>query len=259
VVGRLFVRCLPVAALLIAAMNIPYAQAQGEREGQGHRHGRHTARMAHGVAPLSVLGHEAVQQELALSPEQTDKVHELLAQVHEEWSRQMEAAGGGRGERNQSGEDRQQHFAESRSKFAEISRNVNEQFRGKLAGILNPAQQTRLHEIAIQAAGTHAFQDGEVARQLGLTPDQREHLVAVEREYAQKFAELRAEGSERHSRDQFSKMHELRQQELAQSIGVLTPTQQQTFAAMTGKPFTFGQHHRGHERNGNGRNGGPSA
>jgi hypothetical protein len=54
-------------------------------------------------------------------------------------------------------------------------------------------------------------------------------------------------------------MHELHEQELAQSIGVLTPTQQQTFAAMTGKPFTFAHHHRDHARNGNGRNGGPSA
>jgi hypothetical protein len=263
VVGRILVRCLPVAALLVAAMNIPYAQAQGEREGQGqgqgHRHGRHAGRMAHGVNSLGVLHDEAVQQELALSPEQTDKVHELLDQVHEEWSRQMQAAGGGRGERSQSGEDRPRHFAESRSKFGEISRNVNEQFRGKLASILNPAQQTRLHEIAIQAAGTHAFQDAEVARQLGLTPDQQEHLTAVERELSQKFAELRSEGGERHSRDQFSKVHELRQQELTQSIGVLTPTQQQTFAAMTGKPFTFGHHHRDHARNGNGRNGGPSA
>ena len=240
-------------------MNIPTLRLKVSADGQGHRHGRHAGRMAHGVNALGVLHDEAVQQELALSPEQTDKVQDLLAQVHEEWSRQMEAAGGGRGERSQSGEDRHQHFAESRSKFAEISRNVNEQFRGKLASILNPAQQTRLHEIAIQAAGTHAFQDAEVVRQLGLTPDQQEHLTAVEREFAQKFAELRAEGGERHSRDQFSKMHELRQEELAQSVGVLTPTQLQTFAAMTGRPFTFGHHHRGHARNGNSRNGGPSA
>ncbi|HEX4073564.1 MAG TPA: hypothetical protein VHX68_20460, partial [Planctomycetaceae bacterium] len=66
-------------------MNIPYALAQGEREGQGpgqgHRHGRHAGRMAHGVNALGLLHDEAVQQELALSPEQTDKVHELLTQV----------------------------------------------------------------------------------------------------------------------------------------------------------------------------------
>jgi hypothetical protein len=265
VVGKLSVCCLSAAVLLVAGMHSSYAQAQSEREGHGHHHGRHAAWMAHGVAPLAVLRDEAVQHELALSPEQTDRVHELLAQVHEEWSRQIQAAGGGwRGERNQSGEDRQQHFAESPSKFAEISRNVNQQFRGKLAGILNPAQQTRLREIAIQAAGTHAFQDAEVARQLGLTPAQEEQLAAVHREYAEKFGELRSEGGERHSRDQFSKMHELRQEELAQSVGVLTPAQQQAFAAMTGRPFTSGHHHRGHDRNGNrrndtDRNGGPSA
>jgi hypothetical protein len=253
VVRKISVCCLSVAALLVAGMNSSYAQS----EGQGHRHGRHAAWMAHGVNPLAVLRSDAVQQELALNPEQTNRVQELLSQVHEEFSRQIQAAGGGlRGDRKQSSEDRQQHSAETRSKFAEISRRVNEEFRGKLASILNPAQQTRLREIAIQAAGTHAFQDTEVARQLGLTPAQQEQLAAVHREYAEKFGQLRSEGGERHSRDQFAKMHELRQQELSQSIGVLTPAQQQTFAAMTGKPFNFGHHHRGHDRNGNG---GPSA
>ena len=44
-----------------------------------------------------------------------------------------------------------------RSKFAEISKNVDHKYRSKLAGILDPARQTRVREIAIQAAGVRVI------------------------------------------------------------------------------------------------------
>jgi hypothetical protein len=255
VVGRIAVRCVPVAALLIAAMNVPFAQAQGR-----HHHGARSIGMSHGVAPLFVLGHDAVQKELALNPEQADKVKQLVAEVHEEWSQQMQAAGGtSRGDRDQSKEDRQTHFAEMRTKMADISKSVNEKFGSRIAAILDQPQQARLREIAIQVAGTQAFEDADVARDLGLTKEQHEQLAAVHHEYTEKFAQLRSESGERHSKDGFAKLHELRQEELAKSVSVLTQPQQEKFATMKGKPFDLAQLHQTRRHHGDHTRGAKSA
>jgi hypothetical protein len=211
---------------------------------------------------LFVLGHEAVQKELALRPEQTEKVKELVAEVHAEWSQQMQAAGGGhRGERNPSGEDRQKQFGEMRSKRADFAKNVNEKFRSKLAEILDAPQQARLREIAIQVAGTHAFQDATVAGELGLTKAQQDQLAAVHQEYAEKFGEMRTDGGKgrRNSGEGLSKMHDLRQEELAKSISVLSQAQQEKFATMKGKPFDLAQLHQARSRHHARTNGNKSA
>jgi hypothetical protein len=258
VVGKNVVCQVAAAALVVAAMTVSAAVAQ-----EHHRHGRHGS-MSQGVSTLSLLGHEAVQKELALRPEQTEKVQGLLAEVRAEWKQQMQAARGtARGEENGSGEDRPHRSGEMRSKFAEVSKNVNEKFRAKLAEVLDAPQQARLHEIAIQVAGTHAFQDADVIRGLGLSKEQQEQLAAVRQEFAAKFGEMRQEGRQKGGRQDgarqngeggrngegFAKMHELRQEELAKAISVLTPEQQARFATMKGKPFDLGQVHQTHHRN----------
>jgi Spy/CpxP family protein refolding chaperone len=247
VVGRNIV-CRVAAAVAVAAMTVTAAVAQ-----EHYRHARSTG-MTHGVSTLFVLGNEAVQKELALKPEQTEKVKDLLAEVHAEWKQQMQAARGtARGEENSSNGDRSHRSGEMRSKFAEISKNVNEKFRAKVAEILDGGQQTRLREIAVQVAGTHAFQDADVVRELGLTSQQQEQLAAVRHEYAEKFAELRqgahqnGEGA-RQNGEGANKMHGLRQEELAKSVSVLTPEQQAKFATMKGKPFDLAQLHQAQHR-----------
>jgi Spy/CpxP family protein refolding chaperone len=247
VVGRNVV-CRVAAALAVAATTVTVAMAQ-----EHHRHARHEG-MAHGVSTLFVLGNEAVQKELALRPEQTEKVKDLLAEVHAEWKQQMQAARGtARGEENSPNGDRAHRSGEMRSKFAEISKSVNEKFRAKVAEVLDGRQQARLREIALQAAGTHAFQDADVVRELGLTSQQQEQLAAVRHDYAEKFAELRqgarqnGEGA-RQNGEGTSKMHELRREELAKSVSVLTPEQQAKFATMKGKPFDLAQLHQAQHR-----------
>jgi len=247
VVGRNVV-CRVAAALAVAATTVTVAMAQ-----EHHRHTRH-AGMTHGVSTLFVLGNEGVQKELALKPEQTEKVKDLLAEVHAEWKQQMQAARGtARGEENSSNGDRSHRSGEMRSKFAEISKNVNEKFRAKLAAILDGPQQARLREIAIQIAGTQAFQDADVVRELRLTSQQQEQLAAVRHQYAEKFAELRQGArqngeSGRQNGEGVSKMREIRQEELAKSVSVLTPEQQAKFATMKGKPFDLAQLHQAQHR-----------
>jgi hypothetical protein len=252
VVGK-HVVCRVAAAFAVAAMTVSAAVAQ-----EHHRHGRHGG-TAHGASTLSLLGNEAVQKELALNADQTEKVKDLVAEVHAEWKQQMQAARGPAGGDENSQGERPHRSGEMRGKFAEISKSVNEKFRARVAQILDGAQQTRLREIGLQIAGPRAFQDAEVARELGLTSQQQEQLAAVHHEYAEKFTELRQGGRQegeggRQNGEAFSKMRGLRQEELTKSIGVLTPEQQTKFATMTGKPFDLSQLHQaqhGHHSRGN--------
>ena len=94
------------------------------------------------MSTLSLLGHEAVQKELALRPDQTEKVHDLLAEVRAEWKQQMQAARGtARGDENSSGEERPHRF---RRDAVEVRRDFQEREREvprKLAEILDGPQQ----------------------------------------------------------------------------------------------------------------------
>jgi hypothetical protein len=237
------IRFMSIAALLIAVMNIPDAQAQGRHQG------RRTWAMGQGVAPLFVVGHDAVQRELGLTQEQVAKVKDLVAEVHEEWTQQIQAAGVGfRGQQKLSREERQKRITEMRSKQAEIASNVNAKFHSKLAEILDKPQQSRLSEIAIQVAASRAFQDAEVVQKLGLTKAEQDQLAAVHIAYSGKMAELRSQRGHGDRAASFAKMNELRQEELAKSTEVLTKSQQETFATLKGKPFDVAQIHHSHRR-----------
>jgi hypothetical protein len=234
---------MSIAALLIAVMNVPDAQAQGRHQG------RRTWAMGQGVVPLFVIRYDAVQKELALTQDQVAKVKDLVAEVHEEWAQQIQTAGAGSRKQQQlSSEERQQRIAEMRSKQAEIASNVNAKFRSKLAEILDKPQQSRLGEIAIQVAGSRAFQDAEVVQKLGLTKAEQDQLAAVHTEYSEKIAQLRSQRGQGDRAASFAKMNELRQEELAKSTEVLTKPQQETFATLKGKPFDVAQLHHSHRR-----------
>jgi hypothetical protein len=244
-VGKGLIRCVLVTAMLMAVANVPNARAQGRHRGTAG------LGMGQGVAPVFVIGHEAVQKELGLKQEQIAKVKELVAEVHEEWTQQVQAAGlDSRGQQDLSREDRQKRMAEMQPKWAVLSKNVNDKFRTKLAEILDKPQQVRLQQIAIQVAGSQAFQDAGVSQDLGLTKVQRDQLVAIGTEYSDKIAQLRSQRGHADPAASFAKMNELRQEQLAKSTEVLTSTQQEKFAKMTGKPFDVAQVHQFRGRHG---------
>lgn len=238
------IRCLLVTAFLIAVTNVPNARAQGRHRGTA-------GWMGQGVAPVFVIGYESVQKELGLKPDQVDRAKELVAEVREEFTQQIQTAGlDSSGQQNSSREDRQKWMAETQPKRALVSKNVNDKFRTKLAEILDKPQQVRLHQIAIQVAGSQAFQDADVAQDLGLTKVQQDRLVTVGREYSNKIAELRSQRGHGDAAASFAKMNELRREQLAKSTEVLTGDQQEKFAKMTGKPFDVAQIHQFRGRQG---------
>jgi hypothetical protein len=235
--GKGLVGCVLVTAL-IAVANVPNARAQGRHRGTAG------LGMGQGVAPAFVIGHESVQKELGLKADQVDRVKALVAEFREEWTQQIQAAGlNSSGQQNSSREDRQKWMAETQPKRALISKNVNDKFRTKLAEILDKPQQVRLYQIAIQVAGSQAFQDVQVAQDLGLTKVQQDQIVAVGKEYSEKLAQLRSQSGRRDATERSAKSNELRQEQLAKSTEILTKDQQEKFADMKGKAFDVREIH----------------
>src|ERR1700722_20023382 len=157
-VRRSFSIGVTIAALALAISTVQDAQAQGKRGGGGMG-----MRGARGVNTLMLVGNPAVQKDLGLSEENATKVKEITDDVRQEMQEQI--AGSGidfQGLRDLQGEEREKRMAELQTKMAEVNKNINDKFLPKINEILDKNQQKRLHEIAIQAAGSAALEDASV-------------------------------------------------------------------------------------------------
>jgi Spy/CpxP family protein refolding chaperone len=213
------VPCVAVATLSLLLVSVNQANAQGRRGGGGMGGPR-------GVDDIGTAANAAVQKELALKPEQAEKLKDLAQDVREEFMQQLQAAGGGGGGQDQSPEEREK----MRAKMVEIRKSVNEKFLPKLKDALDAAQVKRVHEIAIQAAGAQALQDPGVQTELKVTPEQKDKLVSISKDFQKQLAEVPRN-------ERMTKMAELNEEQLAKSTEVLTKDQQAQFASMKGKPF----------------------
>jgi hypothetical protein len=218
--------CVAVAALCLI-VNVQQAQAQ-------RRGGGMMGRGPQGVNDLQIAGNAAVQKELSLKPDQVEKIKDLSQDVREEMMSQLQSAGiDFAGMRDLSGEERAKKMAEIQAKMAEIQKGINEKFMPKLAEALDKAQLTRVHEIAIQAAGSQALLDAGVQKELAITGDQKEKIASINKDFSGKLAALR--GSDPGERQ--AKMHELSEEQTAKTTEILTKDQQAQFTKLKGKPF----------------------
>jgi hypothetical protein len=184
-----------------------------------------------GVAPLSLLSRPSVQKELAVSEEKAEKLKDIAGDVGQEFQEKSRDAGIDFGSLRDLPEDeREKKMAEFRTKGAEIQKSINDTFMPKVAEILDKAQMTRLHEIAIQAAYASALSDAGVVKDLGLSKEQQDKIEAIDKDFSGKL-----QGVPRAER--FAKMAELRGEHLAKATEVLTKDQQAKFTEMKGKPF----------------------
>jgi len=219
------VPCVAVAALSLLLVNVNQANAQNRRGGGMGGGG------PRGVNDIATAANAAVQKELALKPDQAEKIKDLAADVREEMMSAMAGAGIDRsGLQDLSPEERTKKLAEIQTKMAEVSKTVNDKFLPKLKDALDALQLKRVHEIAIQAAGAQALLDAGVQSELKVTPEQKDKLASVNKDMQKQLAGLR--GAER-----MTKMAELNEEQLAKSNEVLTKDQQAQFASMKGKPF----------------------
>jgi hypothetical protein len=228
-VRRSFSVGVTIAALALAISTVQDAQAQGKRGGGMGMRG------ARGVNPLMLVGNPAVQKDLGLSEENATKVKEITDDVRQEMQEQI--AGSGidfQGLRDLQGEEREKRMAEIQTKMAEVNKTINDKFLPKINEILDKSQQKRLHEIAIQAAGSAALEDAGVVKDLGLSKDQTDKIKSIVKDFSGK---TRAIPRDADRSERMAKTAELREEETAKVTEVLTKDQQAKFTDMKGKPF----------------------
>jgi hypothetical protein len=229
-VRRSFSVGVTIAVLALAISTVQDAQAQGKRRGGGMG-----MRGPRGVNPLMVVGNAAVQKDLGLSEENVSKVKEITEDVRQEMGEQIAGAGiNFRDLQDLSAEERQKRMAENQVKMAEINKTINDKFLPKINEILDKNQQKRLHEIAIQAAGSAALEDAGVVKDLGLSKDQTDKISSIVKDFSGK---TRAIPRDTDRTERMAKMAELREEESAKVTEVLTKDQQAKFTDMKGKPF----------------------
>lgn len=182
--------------------------------------------------PLQLLRLEQVQKEIELVDDQKAKLREL----GEATARDMREAFSGMRDLNE--EQRRERMEELRKKAQEREAELAK----KIEGILLPHQLKRLKEISVQVQGIRALNSAEVAKELGITDDQKAKMESIRREVTDQFAKMREEMqdlSPEQRRERFREMgekfRETQQQVEEKILNVLTPEQKEKFEALKGK------------------------
>jgi hypothetical protein len=222
-----FVLTLGLATVLA---NPSFAQQRQGRGGFGFGGGQG------GVGALIRI--EAVQKELKMEKDQTDKATEAVKAVQDKHADEFAKL------RDLSQEER-------RTKNAELTKVVNDQTYAALETILKPDQTRRLKQLELQRAGVNAFTRADVQTALTLNDEQKGKVKAIADESATKMRELmgggRGQGGQRPMRgagggrggaDQ-TKVAELRKEYLGKAVDVLNDDQKKTWTSLVGEAFTF--------------------
>lgn len=219
-----------------------------------------------GGGMIALLRIEAVQKELDLTAEQIAEIDKLLASA-----RGGDRGGDARrpgarpeGQRRPGGEDGerrrpagdnttvpapaatsfvvfQQDDAptdeERRARFEEFRKQAEErqkEMQAKLAEILLPHQLDRLKQIYIQVQGVGALQDAEIAKELGISDEQKEKMAEVRTAAGAKMRELFQGGDREAAREKFAELRESINKDV---LALLTTEQQEKFEKMKGEKF----------------------
>jgi Spy/CpxP family protein refolding chaperone len=178
----------------------------------------------------NVISTEAVQKELGLSTEQTDK----LKLITEEAQKSMR----GLFQRPAEGEDREKARAAMQEKMQAAAKELT----SKVEAVLTPEQKKRLKEIQLQAQGIRALTNEEVVNALKITDEQKKKIEEIREANRPQFGRGGQGGGERPS---FERFQEQQKETEAKIMDVLTAEQKSSFEAMKGKKFdmprpTFG-------------------
>ena len=166
-----------------------------------------------GGRDLTLLQQRAVQDDLELSPEQSERIEAIS-------------------------ETRRANLVDPRRLTAEAWRDRFEQLeqqQREIHSVLLPRQASRLAQIALQQRGTEAFTDSEVAKTLGLNPKQLQEIRLL-REEARKSLWAAGRPGEMRA-DQWKKARDLVRKSNEQVLAALTSEQQSQWQKMIGEPF----------------------
>jgi delta 1-pyrroline-5-carboxylate dehydrogenase len=219
-----------ILALGLAAVLASPSLAQQPRQGRG---GFGFGTGQGGVGALIRM--EAVQKELKMEKDQTDKATEAVKKVQDKHADEYTKL------RDLSQEER-------RTKTTELTKVVNDETYAALETVLKPEQTKRLKELELQRAGVAAFTRADVQTALSLNDEQKGKVKAISEESATKLRELmgggRGQGGQRPMRgagarpDQ-AKITELRKEYMDKAVAVLNDDQKKTWTSLVGTAFTF--------------------
>lgn len=181
----------------------------------------------------NIVSQEAVQKELGLTTEQTEK----LKVITDEAQKSMRDLFG---QRPAEGEDREKAREAMREKMQAAAKEIT----SKVEGVLTPEQKKRLKEIQLQSQGTRALVSDEVVKALNITEEQKKKIEEIREANRPQFGRG-GEGNKGGERPSFERFQEQQKETEAKILDVLTAEQKTSFEAMKGKKFdmprpTFG-------------------
>jgi len=186
------------------------------------------------MSPVTLAADESVQKDLGVSADTAKKLTSLRDDVNAARTKEYQTAGINL-------QDFQNISAEQRQKMGEISTKLNAEFAPKVKELLSADQYKRLQQIQLQAnlslQGPTALNAPEVASELKLTDEQKQKLMALNTEYAQKQRDLFTGGGGGGG-EAFTK---LREERATKTIEVLTPEQKEKLNSLKGSSFDVSQ------------------
>lgn len=172
-------------ALMVLAASPTFAQGPGGgRGGPGGGFGGGRGGFGGGPgggSPYSLLGNEAVQEELGLSDEQKTKSAALLGEMREARRAQFQGGGpeGRDSFRDLSPEERRERFAAMQKEAAERNAKLQAEYKTKFGAVLDEVQLQRLQQIHWQSQGVRALQDPDLANALKLSDEQKSKIAGL--------------------------------------------------------------------------------
>ena len=183
-------------------------------------------------SPVGLLGMAEVRKELNVTEEQNKQIDEALEPVN-----QLRGSFNFQELQNLNEEDRQKRLEEMRKKGDEANKTAEE----KINKILKPDQLARLKQLSLQRQGVYALTRPEVAKELGLTAEQREKIQKVQESARPQgggqgnFQDL----SEEERQKLRTQMRERQEKVQAEMLAVLTDDQKAKLTELKGKEFDF--------------------
>ncbi len=176
-----------------------------------------------GMAGPGLLGNPAVQKELKLSNEQTEKVTAFAEEFRSKARESMSQLEGLEGE-------------ERMKKQQEIGRSHHASGMKDLEAMLKPEQTKRFKQIVFQARGIENLTDPEVAKALKVTGEQADKVKGLVDNSRSEMREVQqSSGSDRQV--MMEKFQAIRKEINAKAMALMTADQKTMYKEMSGEPF----------------------
>jgi hypothetical protein len=180
------------------------------------------------LGPPFLVFHAKVQAELKLSDDQKQKLEERLQEQFQEAMQFFQRLEGSKPE-------------ERPKELDQYRRKAQDGLSGFLQKNLEPDQQKRLRQIMLQHEGSFALLNPEIAKDLTLTDEQRQQLMAIVQEFQKKIQPLMEEAQAKGNPEAIRpRAMQLRDEHRRKLEAVLNDAQKKQWKEMLGKSINLG-------------------